>query len=53
MFNLLRIMPRKSLIYKALLLELVTPAGFEPATFGAEIRNSIQLNYGAICSKGF
>ena len=27
---------------------LVTPAGFEPATFGAEIRNSIQLNYGAI-----
>ena len=26
----------------------VTPAGFEPATFGAEIRNSIQLNYGAI-----
>lgn len=26
---------------------LVTPAGFEPATNGAEIRHSIQLNYGA------
>ena len=25
----------------------VTSAGFEPATFGAEIRNSIQLNYEA------
>ncbi len=25
----------------------VTPAGFEPATTGAEIQYSIQLNYGA------
>lgn len=26
----------------------VTPEGFEPPTDGAEIRYSIQLNYGAI-----
>jgi hypothetical protein len=28
----------------------VTSAGFEPATNGAEIRHSIQLNYEAILS---
>ena len=28
----------------------VTSAGFEPATNGAEIRHSIQLNYEANCS---
>lgn len=27
---------------------VVTPAGFKPATLGAEIRYSIQLSYGAI-----
>ena len=27
----------------------VTSAGFEPATNGAEIRHSIQLNYEAVC----
>ncbi len=26
----------------------VTPTGFKPVTAGAEIQNSIQLNYGAI-----
>lgn|GEM_PF-6320097 len=39
------------MIYSLLIWDdypLVIPAGFEPATFGAEIRNSIQLNYGTI-----
>jgi hypothetical protein len=26
----------------------VTPTGFKPVTAGAEIQNSIQLNYGAL-----
>ena len=30
---------------------LVTPAGFKPATAGAEIQCSIQLSYGAIAQK--
>ena len=30
--------------------KVVTSAGFEPATNGAEIRHSIQLNYEAILS---
>ena len=29
----------------------VTPAGFKPATAGAEIQCSIQLSYGAIAQK--
>lgn len=31
-----------------LLFTMVTPEGFEPSTLGAEIRYSIQLNYGAV-----
>ena len=30
---------------------IVTPAGFKPATAGAEIQCSIQLSYGAISQK--
>lgn len=30
------------------ILYFVTPEGFEPPTNGAEIRYSIQLNYGAL-----
>lgn len=48
MFTPIKKNPRKSLIYRDLALEIVTPAGFEPATVGAENRNSIQLNYGAV-----
>ncbi len=39
---------RNFLIYSKLRIVYVTSAGFEPATFGAEIRNSIQLNYEAM-----
>lgn len=37
----------KSTLKNAFSLQ-VTPEGFEPPTDGAEIRYSIQLNYGAI-----
>jgi hypothetical protein len=30
------------------LAKKVRPAGFEPATYGFEVRNSIQLSYGRI-----
>lgn len=47
---LTRIKKRKtqSVYLQRIALEKVTTAGFEPATNGAEIRHSIQLNYAAI-----
>lgn len=48
MFTLVEIKVRNFLIFSKLRTMYVTSAGFEPATFGAEIRNSIQLNYEAI-----
>lgn len=48
MFTPVKKNPHKSLTYRDLSVEIVTAAGFEPATFGAEIRNSIQLNYAAV-----
>ena len=47
MFTLIKIKMCNFLIYSKLHTIKVTSAGFEPATFGAEIRNSIQLNYEA------
>ena len=31
---------------------MVTPAGLKPTTLGTGILRSIQLNYGAFCSRG-
>jgi hypothetical protein len=44
-------MCNKKASHKERLLLVVTPAGFKPATPGAEIQCSIQLSYGAISGK--
>ncbi len=38
---------KKSMLYKHG-YPMVRPEGFEPSTLGAEIRYSIQLNYGRV-----